>query len=91
MIATSTKIDISSVSLPESVGDGYFAKSKSAKGTKEGEFFGEGGQKSELSDDRKSEQKVRLRSVPLARPSLLQHTHGSPFDIRRIDIRRIIC
>jgi len=58
VIATSTRVDISSVKVPETINDAYFVKDKTAKASKEGEFFGEGKQKSEISDDRKSEQKT---------------------------------
>jgi hypothetical protein len=58
VIATSTKVDISSVSIPESVNDAYFAKAKAAKSTKEGEFFGEGKEKKAFPEEKKSEQKV---------------------------------
>jgi large subunit ribosomal protein L6e len=59
VIATSTKVDLAGVSVPETVNDAYFTKSKaSGKDSKEQEFFGEGQEKKLLSDDRKSEQKV---------------------------------
>ncbi|CAD6578977.1 MAG: hypothetical protein TREMPRED_002317 [Tremellales sp. Tagirdzhanova-0007] len=58
VIATSTKVDVSSVSIPESVNDSYFSKSKTAKTSKEGEFFGENKEKKTLSEERKSEQKT---------------------------------
>ncbi|KAJ9119972.1 hypothetical protein QFC24_005455 [Naganishia onofrii] len=59
VIATSTKVDLAGVSVPESVNDAYFTKAKSAgKESKEQEFFGEGQEKKLLSDDRKSEQKT---------------------------------
>ena len=63
VIATSTKVDLAGVSVPETVNDAYFTKSKAAgKDSKEQEFFGEGQEKKLLSDDRKSEQKVSMRS-----------------------------
>lgn len=61
VIATSTKVDISSVSIPESINDHYFSKSKAAKTTKEGEFFGEGKEKKTFPEEKKSEQKVSLK------------------------------
>lgn len=57
VIATSTKVEISDLKVPESVNDAYFAKAKSAKSTKEGEFFGEKGEKKAFPEDKKSEQK----------------------------------
>ncbi|CAK9781070.1 structural constituent of ribosome [Cutaneotrichosporon oleaginosum] len=57
VIATSTKVDIAGLKVPESVNDAYFAKAKSAKSTKEGEFFGEKGEKKAFPEDKKSEQK----------------------------------
>ena len=58
VIATSTQVDISSISIPESVNDAYFAKSKASKSTKEGEFFGEGKEKKAFPEEKKSEQKT---------------------------------
>lgn len=43
--------------LPESINDAYFAKAKSAKSSKEGQFFAEGEQKKEFPAEKKSEQK----------------------------------
>lgn len=59
VIATSTKVDVAGVSIPESVNDSYFVKSKASKSTKEGEFFGEGKEKKAFPEEKKSEQKVR--------------------------------
>jgi large subunit ribosomal protein L6e len=58
VIATSTKVDIASVKVPETVNDAYFVKSKAAKSTKEGEFFGEGKEKKAFPEEKKSEQKA---------------------------------
>ncbi|EIW68191.1 hypothetical protein TREMEDRAFT_57243 [Tremella mesenterica DSM 1558] len=58
VIATSTRVDIAGVSIPESINDAYFAKAKAAKSTKEGEFFGEGKESQGVSDEKKSEQKA---------------------------------
>lgn len=60
VIATSTKVDISGVSIPESINDAYFAKAKAAKSSKEGEFFGEGKEKKAFPEEKKAEQKVRV-------------------------------
>ncbi|KAK4688797.1 large subunit ribosomal protein L6e, partial [Tremellales sp. Uapishka_1] len=57
VIATSTHVDIAGVTVPETVNDAYFTKSKSAKSTKEGEFFGEGKEKKAFPEEKKSEQK----------------------------------
>ncbi|EJT46902.1 structural constituent of ribosome [Trichosporon asahii var. asahii CBS 2479] len=57
VIATSTKVDIAGAKVPETVNDAYFAKSKSGKNSKEGEFFGEGKEKKEFPAEKKSEQK----------------------------------
>lgn len=60
VIATSTKVDISSVKVPETVNDAYFVKAKAAKSAdKEGEFFQEKKGGEGLSAERKEEQKVR--------------------------------
>ncbi len=59
VIATSTKVDIASVTIPETINDAYFVKSKSSGGeTKEQQFFGEGEEKKLLSDENKNQQKV---------------------------------
>lgn len=58
VIATSTKVDVADVKVPETVNDAYFAKAKSAKATKEGEFFGEGKEKKAFPEEKKAEQKV---------------------------------
>lgn len=58
VIATSTKVDLAGVSVPESINDTYFAKTKAAKGSKEGEFFGEGEEKQPISEEKKAQQKV---------------------------------
>lgn len=58
VIATSTKVDASSISIPESINDAHFAKAKASKTSKEGEFFGEGKEKAPVADEKKSEQKV---------------------------------
>jgi large subunit ribosomal protein L6e len=65
VIATSTKVDVAGVSIPESVNDSYFVKSKAAKSTKEGEFFGEGKEKKAFPEERKSEQKVCVKPPAL--------------------------
>lgn len=57
VIATSTKVDVADVKIPESVNDAYFAKAKAAKTSKEGEFFGEGKEKKTVPEEKKSEQK----------------------------------
>lgn len=67
VIATSTKVDISSVSIPESINDAYFAKAKAAKASKEGEFFGEGKEKKAFPEEKKAEQKVRVLGQELLR------------------------
>ncbi|XAO25644.1 hypothetical protein I312_104472 [Cryptococcus bacillisporus CA1280] len=58
VIATSTKVDISGVSIPESISDAYFAKAKATKASKEGEFFGEGKEKKAFPEEKKAEQKA---------------------------------
>lgn len=83
VIATSTKVELSGLSIPESVNDAYFAKAKSAKSSKEGEFFGEGKEKKAFPEEKKSEQKVRpspdgaLISVGGCSPSF-GHQKGRP-------------
>ncbi|GFZ49594.1 60S ribosomal protein L6-B [Saitozyma sp. JCM 24511] len=72
VIATSTKVDITGVSIPESVNDAYFAKAKAAKSTKEGEFFGEGKEKKAFPEEKKSEQKS-VDSALLSAISKVEH------------------
>jgi len=71
VIATSTKIDVSSVEVPEKLNDAYFAKDskKRSKGS-EKEFFGEGEEKkekkaypSDRSDDQKSIDKALIAEI----------------------------
>ena len=63
VIATSIKVDISSVKVPETVNDAYFVKAKAAKASKEGEFFGEGEQKKAFPEEKKAEQKAIDQSI----------------------------
>jgi len=63
VIATSTKVDVAGVSIPESVNDAYFSKTKASKSTKEGEFFGEGEKKKAFPEEKKSEQKTVDASI----------------------------
>ena len=63
VIATSTKVDTSAITIPDSVNDSYFAKAKATKNSKEGEFFGEGKEKKALPEERKSEQKVDYHKI----------------------------
>lgn len=59
VIATSTKVDVAGVSIPETVNDAYFTRSKSAaKASKEGDFFGENKEKKAFPEEKKSEQKA---------------------------------
>ncbi|KAL1406339.1 60S ribosomal protein L6 [Vanrija albida] len=63
VIATSTKVDVAAVKVPESVNDAYFVKAKAAKASKEGQFFGEGEQKKAFPEEKKSEQKAVDASI----------------------------
>ncbi len=61
VIATSTSVDISNISLPTTLTDAYFTRSKVSGGKdKEGEFFKEGEEKKVVSEEKKGEQKVRI-------------------------------
>lgn len=76
VIATSTKVELGSISIPESVNDAYFAKSKAAKGSKEGEFFGEGKEKKAFPEEKKSEQKVRWACLSSGRSGASRRGEG---------------
>ena len=82
VIATSTKVDISSISIPESVNDSYFAKSKATKSTKEGEFFGEGKEKKAFPEEKKSEQKVSVSNADEHLSDQLTHRPLMPQSLR---------
>ncbi|WVN85951.1 uncharacterized protein L203_101108 [Cryptococcus depauperatus CBS 7841] len=58
VIATSTKVDISSVSIPESINDAYFTKAKAAGSSNEEEFFGDNKEKKAFPEEKKAEQKA---------------------------------
>ena len=58
VIATKTKIDISAVGIPEHVDDAYFAKVVEDKPADEEAFFDEAPKKTEVSEKRKTDQKV---------------------------------
>ncbi|KYQ88583.1 60S ribosomal protein L6 [Tieghemostelium lacteum] len=59
VIATSTKVDISSVKVADSINDAYFAVTKQDKSKSEGKFFKDGEKKTEkkLPDTRVADQK----------------------------------
>jgi len=89
VIATSTIIDISSLAVPESIDDAYFAIPKdSAKGKMtEAEFFGEHKEKKKLplSDARRSDQKTidsKLLSTITSQPFLKSYL-SSVFSISK--------
>ncbi|WVO13495.1 hypothetical protein L204_101115 [Cryptococcus depauperatus] len=58
VIATSTKVDISSVSIPESINDAYFTKAKATGSSNEEEFFGDNKEKKAFPEEKKAEQKA---------------------------------
>merc|ERR1712055_958716 len=56
LLATSTKIDISGVSVPETVNDKYFARVKADKTKKDGEIFDTNKEEYTASEQRKTDQ-----------------------------------
>ncbi|GMI28511.1 hypothetical protein TeGR_g12270 [Tetraparma gracilis] len=58
VIATSTKVDVSKVSVPASVDDAYFARSEAAASAGEEKFFKGDASKAVVSDQRKADQKA---------------------------------
>lgn len=63
VIATSTKVDIGSVSVPESINDAYFSASASKSTSKEAEFFNGNEDKKLLPAEAKDAQKKIDASV----------------------------
>ncbi|GAA5881624.1 hypothetical protein JCM8547_003599 [Rhodosporidiobolus lusitaniae] len=64
VIATSTKVDVSSVQVEEKINDAYFTKdSKVSRKGKEGEFFGEGAEKKAFPADKAADQKAVDKAV----------------------------
>jgi len=58
VIATSTKVDVSKVSVPASVNDDYFKNSSKTNGKNEEEFFNTDRKPAVVSDQRKADQKT---------------------------------
>jgi len=56
LLATSTKVDVSSVIIPENIDDLYFARAKADKKTKEGDIFSAKKEEYKASDERKKDQ-----------------------------------
>jgi len=64
VIATSTKVDVSGLQIPEKINDAYFAKPKSAKKQKtESEFFAPEAEKKQLAPGKKDDQKAVDKSL----------------------------
>jgi len=74
VIATSTKIDISGVKIPDNVNDAYFKRAKAAKKTEEG-IFEQTQEKYTASDARKADQKSVDAGI-LAAVSKTPHMKG---------------
>merc|ERR1712130_1031745 len=58
LVATSTKLDISKVSVPENINDKYFARVKAEKSKKEGDIFEAKKEAYKPSEQRKADQAV---------------------------------
>merc|ERR1712172_59042 len=56
LVATSTKLDISKVSVPENINDKYFARVKAEKSKKEGDIFEAKKEAYKPSEQRKADQ-----------------------------------
>jgi len=81
VIATSTKVDVSSVSLPSHIDDAYFAKSSADNnpGDSEKEFFQTAGESAVVSDKRKKDQASvdgALLKVVAKEPMLKQYLNA---------------
>ncbi|KAK9704626.1 60S ribosomal protein L6, partial [Basidiobolus ranarum] len=73
VIATSTKVDLSNVTVDEKFDDAYFKKEKTAKSTKtEEEFFDEKQPKKVISESRAADQKLVDKEI-LAAVSQVAH------------------
>jgi large subunit ribosomal protein L6e len=86
VIATSTKLDIATVKVPEHINDTYFRKTKEAKAQKsEADFLNEKKEKKELPAARKADQKtVDSQLLPLVKKTpLLAGYLSSRFSLKK--------
>ncbi|OQR99522.1 60S ribosomal protein L6 [Thraustotheca clavata] len=86
VIATSTKVDISDVKLPE-INDAYFAKEKSSSKKDEEQFFAQSSKAAIVSEQRKKDQKAvdaallkKIAAVPA-----LKHYLNAKFSLTKKD------
>lgn len=90
VIATSTKLDISSVKIPETINDEYFKKDKKARKQPktEGELFEKKEEKSALPENRIADQKsVDSQVVPLVKKEQFLSAYlGARFSLGRNDV-----
>merc|ERR1712212_270567 len=56
LLATATKVDVSTVAIPENINDAYFARAKAEKSKKEGDLFSAKKEEYKASDERKKDQ-----------------------------------
>jgi large subunit ribosomal protein L6e len=79
VIATSTSVDLSSVKLPATINDAYFAKDKSAAAKGEEKFFENESKAAIVSDSRKKDQATvdsALLKVVAKTPLLKQYLNA---------------
>lgn len=79
VIATSTKVDVSSVKVPATVNDSYFAQSKSNGTKSEEKFFDNERKAAVVSDQRKADQKsvdAALLKIVAKEPMLKQYLNA---------------
>ena len=84
VIATSTKVDVSGVKVPEKVNDAYFAKPKTATKKSEEAFFAKDAKKKEVSADKLADQKA-VDEALLAAVKKVEHLSaylGSVFSLK---------
>jgi large subunit ribosomal protein L6e len=87
VIATTTKVDLKSVKVPESINDAYFARVEAADASGEAKFFKGDKSAAVVSDARKADQKTvdaALSKVVNATPMLKQYL-GARFSLTNND------
>lgn len=83
VIATSTKVDVSGVAVPDTVNDDFFKRPASAKkdATTEAEFFSTEAAPAEISEDRKNVQKAVDTAILKGLDATLKKYLGAKFSL----------
>lgn len=84
VIATSTKVDVSGVSVPENVNDAFFKRpAAAAAADAEGEFFNAGEATATISEDRKALQKAVDASILKSLDGTVKKYLGAKFSLTK--------